>query len=131
MKKLFVIILLCCISLLASAQGMVPKMDEPIMKDGVSIVSLPRGIMMIPFYCSANGKIGFARNSSHPTVIVEPKFDDAETELKPIIAVCIGGKWGAVDAALKYSHYDEQPFIKCVYNNIDEVREVIKRYNKL
>ena len=91
--------------------------DAYILKSGFSLISRPKDQRLLAFY-DADGKIGFLRNNSSPSIYIEPYFDDCELTDKRLLPVAKDGKWGAVDLMLQLSSGKEQPVIPCVYDMV-------------
>lgn len=113
MKKLLLILIGLFVVTLAASQ----EYNSPILRDGYKIHFLPDNWKMVPI--SYNGKFGFARNSTSPTIIIEPTFDGIQNTWCGLIPVKKNGRWGAVEATLNHSHAGDQPIIPCDYELIE------------
>ena len=121
MKKFLLSIILCVVSITAFGQVRTPNDAEYILKDGYSILYHPTDRKWLA-YRAPNGKIGFVRNNSSPSVVISPVFDDAIDVTKggaqtTLIAVKWNGKWGAIDTSHE-SVRSNQPIIECKYDMV-------------
>lgn len=125
MRRISVIIIL----LLAFTQswGQVKFADESqlLVKEGYSIITAP-GPAIFAFMTDA-GKFGFVRGK-RLSIAMEAIYDDLYiTSGAGIVGVKYQGKWGAVDTNLDYTYITEQPIVKCEYDKVVPINDVLVR----
>ena len=121
MKKFLLSIVFLVASIAAWGQIRIADGPEYILKDGYSLLIRPVDRKWLA-YRADNGKIGFVRNNSSPSVIFKPIYDDAVTATKDgapttLIAVKYNGKWGAIDTSFD-AEIGKQPIIDFKYDMV-------------